>query len=69
MKPAISCHGVSDLQVVTGVTCVSCDVIAFASFAVCCVALAVLCLRIFVAQCCHGYPPAASDLSCLLANF
>lgn len=66
MKPAISSYGVSDLQVVARVTCVSCDLIAFASFAVCCGALALLCLRIFVAQCCHGYP--LLHLICLVSQ-
>ena len=66
MKPAISSYGVSDLRVVARVTCVSCDLIAFASFAVCCGALALLCLRIFVAQCCHGYP--LLHLICLVSQ-
>ena len=66
MKPAISSYGVSDLRVVARVTCVSCDLIAFASFAVCCGALALLCLQIFVAQCCHGYP--LLHLICLVSQ-
>ena len=66
MKPEISSYGVSDLRVVARVTCVSCDLIAFASFAVCCGALALLCLRIFVAKCCHGYP--LLHLICLVSQ-
>ena len=69
MKPAVYCYGVSDLQMVVGVTCVSCDVNAFASFAACCGVLALLCVQIFAAQGCHGYPPAVPELPWLPANF